>query len=283
MSRGRVSVTFQMQEASALTVVTARDADEAAARRAAEMELQTRLGRLQAEAAAMKQRLGEKHANVVAVSAEIENLKMRLAEFESGDARPRSLFGSRGVIDTTFSMDIGETVVVGTSRMRGGDKALIAAHGRPARRRHDAKRVISRRAAVRAYRWSACAGSWSVGFDAGQRGQHDVADHLQASRADRVERVLGRVPRFVVEVDDVDRRHACREERHMVVLHPRRLADEGVGQLQAVWPRPARGWSATASSCVSRRMRRSRSPIMSTRHERPERVASDPSCLATST
>jgi hypothetical protein len=30
------------------------------------------------------------------------------------------------VIDTTFSMDIGETVVVGTSRMRGGDKALIA-------------------------------------------------------------------------------------------------------------------------------------------------------------
>jgi hypothetical protein len=115
-----------MQEASALTVVTARDADEVAARRAAEMELQARLGRLQAEAAAMKQRLGEKHANVVAVSAEIENLKMRLAEFESGDARPRSLFGSRGVIDTTFSMDIGETVVVGTSRMRGGDKALIA-------------------------------------------------------------------------------------------------------------------------------------------------------------
>jgi hypothetical protein len=126
LSGGRVSVTFQMQEASAISVVTARDADEAAARRAAEMELQTRLGRLQAEAAAMKQRLGDKHANVVAVSAEIENLKMRLAEFESGDARPRSLFGSRSVIDTTFSMDIGETVVVGTSRMRGGDKALIA-------------------------------------------------------------------------------------------------------------------------------------------------------------
>jgi len=126
LAGGRVSVTFQMQEASALTVVTARDADEAAARRAAEMELQTRLGRLQAEVAVMKQRLGEKHANVVATSAEIESLKMRLAEFESGDARPRSLFGSRSVIDTTFGMDVGETVVVGTSRMRGGDKALIA-------------------------------------------------------------------------------------------------------------------------------------------------------------
>jgi hypothetical protein len=126
ISGGRVSVTFQMQEASALTVVTARDADEAAARRAAEMELQARLGRLQAEVAAMKQRLGEKHANVLAAAAEIENLKTRLAEFESGEARPRNLFGSRSVIDTTFSMDIGETVVVGTSRMRGGDKALIA-------------------------------------------------------------------------------------------------------------------------------------------------------------
>jgi hypothetical protein len=32
----------------------------------------------------------------------------------------------RGVIETSFAMDIGETVVVGTSRMRGGDKALIA-------------------------------------------------------------------------------------------------------------------------------------------------------------
>jgi len=32
----------------------------------------------------------------------------------------------RSVIDTSFSMDIGETVVVGTSRVRGGDKALIA-------------------------------------------------------------------------------------------------------------------------------------------------------------
>ncbi len=32
----------------------------------------------------------------------------------------------RSVIDTNFSMEIGETVVVGTSRIRGGDKALIA-------------------------------------------------------------------------------------------------------------------------------------------------------------
>jgi hypothetical protein len=35
-----------------------------------------------------------------------------------------ALFGSRAVIDTTFSMNIGETVVVGTSRLQG-DTALI--------------------------------------------------------------------------------------------------------------------------------------------------------------
>jgi hypothetical protein len=30
------------------------------------------------------------------------------------------------IISTGFTMQIGETVVVGTSRLRGGDKALIA-------------------------------------------------------------------------------------------------------------------------------------------------------------
>ena len=45
-------------------------------------------------------------------------------------------------------------------------------------------------------------------FDLRQRGEHDVADHLQAARADGVERVLRRVPRLVVEIDDVHRRHA---------------------------------------------------------------------------
>jgi hypothetical protein len=85
---GRVSVVFQLQESSALTMIGMRDAaDEAAARKAAEQELQARL---------------------------------------PSEGPPRIAFGGRSVIDTTFSMDIGETVVVGTSRMRGGDKALIA-------------------------------------------------------------------------------------------------------------------------------------------------------------
>ena len=35
-------------------------------------------------------------------------------------------WASAFVISTSFTMDVGETVVVGTSRLRGGDKALIA-------------------------------------------------------------------------------------------------------------------------------------------------------------
>ncbi len=121
----KIQVRFQMQESNATTVVTARDADESAARRAAEADLQSRLERLQASLGPMRQRLGDKHQDVLAVAAEIDNLKARLAGSDAGTT-PRALFGGRSVIDTTFTMDIAETVVVGTSRMRGGDKALIA-------------------------------------------------------------------------------------------------------------------------------------------------------------
>jgi hypothetical protein len=41
----------------------------------------------------------------------------------SAGVTPRA---SAFVISTSFTMDVGETVVVGTSRLRGGDKALIA-------------------------------------------------------------------------------------------------------------------------------------------------------------
>src|SRR5947209_10963812 len=54
--------------------------------------------------------------------AELETLARQAAALE------RAAGGRRlsNVIDTTFSMEIGETVVVGTSHLRGGDKALIA-------------------------------------------------------------------------------------------------------------------------------------------------------------
>ena len=117
---GRIQVTFQLQEPGAAQV-TIREEAESAARKAEEAELRARLDRLQRDAAALQERLGEKHLEVANAKREIEGLKIRLAAFD-GVAVSRG----RSVIDTSFNMEIGETVVVGTSRMRGGDKALIA-------------------------------------------------------------------------------------------------------------------------------------------------------------
>jgi hypothetical protein len=121
---GRMNVRFQLQEPGP-AMLAIREADETAARRAEEAELQARLERLQREAEAMQQQLGERNAAVVRAKMEVEGIKRRLAEGGSPRVVPRVGDG-RSVIDTTFSMEIGETVVVGTSRMRGGDKALIA-------------------------------------------------------------------------------------------------------------------------------------------------------------
>jgi hypothetical protein len=61
---------------------------------------------------------------------EIEELNMRLAEAQAGRATTARTSGDHvrrnTIIDTSFSMDVGETVVVGTSRLKGGSKALIA-------------------------------------------------------------------------------------------------------------------------------------------------------------
>jgi hypothetical protein len=48
-------------------------------------------------------------------------LEMRMANLDQAS----EAYGTRPVIDSSFTMDAGETVVVGTSRV-GGDKALIA-------------------------------------------------------------------------------------------------------------------------------------------------------------
>ena len=64
----------------------------------------------------------------------VVELRNRLADMniKLAEARQRKPGGSspkvhrRAVMDASFRMDVGETVVVGTSRVKGGDKALIA-------------------------------------------------------------------------------------------------------------------------------------------------------------
>jgi hypothetical protein len=63
------------------------------------------------------------------VEREIEDSKARLAEHRatgrSSNVTPTPRARS-ALIDTSFTMDVGETVVVGTSRLTGGSRALIA-------------------------------------------------------------------------------------------------------------------------------------------------------------
>jgi hypothetical protein len=61
--------------------------------------------------------------------AVVSTLRQRLVDtefaIETMQSRLRSSGGGSTLIDTAFNMSLGETVVVGTSRMRGGNKALI--------------------------------------------------------------------------------------------------------------------------------------------------------------
>ena len=113
-----LQVRFEMREPDGNAERRAAVADREAALRAelqhlfsAHTALESQLKRLDAahpDAAALRQRLAE---NEIA----IETMK--------GQARYAP--GGATLIDTSFNMALGETVVVGTSRMRGGNKALI--------------------------------------------------------------------------------------------------------------------------------------------------------------
>jgi hypothetical protein len=64
------------------------------------------------------------------VNREIVDLLERLNEHNNGRSNARggatAPLARSSFIDTSFTMDVGETVVVGTSRLRGGTKAIIA-------------------------------------------------------------------------------------------------------------------------------------------------------------
>jgi hypothetical protein len=56
------------------------------------------------------------------VSQRIMTLKSEL----NASSQAKTAAGLKAVIDTSFRIDVGETVVVGSSGLRGGSKALIA-------------------------------------------------------------------------------------------------------------------------------------------------------------
>jgi hypothetical protein len=64
-------------------------------------------------------------ADQAAARAQYEDLKRQFAEIERAARASANSSRARQVLDSTFSMKVGETVVIGTSRLKG-DKALIA-------------------------------------------------------------------------------------------------------------------------------------------------------------
>jgi hypothetical protein len=101
-------------------------------------EEEARLAALEKTLASLRQRLNETHPEVRSAEEQLETSRRQLETLRRQVAAqsrtpapvpaPRTvtpLFGGGSLIETSFTMRLGETVVVGTSRV-GGDKALIA-------------------------------------------------------------------------------------------------------------------------------------------------------------
>ena len=99
-------------------------ADRQAAIGAQRAELETKIRTLQ-------ERYNENHPEVQQLKNQLKALEQEQVRIRSEESMKRTnrmvatTAGRRAMIDTNFTMDIGETVVVGTSRLQG-DKALIA-------------------------------------------------------------------------------------------------------------------------------------------------------------
>ena len=118
---GRVSVRFSLRDAGGSEDALAGEV--AAVQKEREREVE----KIEREITRLQQKLVEaRSSNQENVAREVKS------ELEAMDRRKRSVGNfrysraARTVIDTTFSMDVGETVVVGTSRLKTNSKALIA-------------------------------------------------------------------------------------------------------------------------------------------------------------
>lgn len=135
--RDRLGVRFQLREPSA----SYSDAGAAPSEVIVELErevtrleeqLESATKNAQSRAEIGLGRPADQDQNIQELRSKVAQMEIRLARARSEQRRSslqsRSAKGgsSRAVIDTSFAMDVGETVVVGTSRVAGGDKALIA-------------------------------------------------------------------------------------------------------------------------------------------------------------
>ena len=123
LNAGKLVVNFRLAEPGPVVgVKPAADADSRAGRRAS---LEDALRAAEAEVERLRASSGEKRAEAIAASREKIAAIQKELEQEKALRDALTRIGGRSIIDTSFMMDVGETVVVGTSRV-AGDKALIA-------------------------------------------------------------------------------------------------------------------------------------------------------------
>jgi hypothetical protein len=129
-SGGRLFVQFLLREPGALAAEPAGLSDARAAEVQRELfTLERELSDLKLQKEKVAQLIpqgGASESDMHRISAQLALVTKRISELRrSMDSRAARREG-RVVIDTSFTMDVGETVVVGTSRLKGGGKALIA-------------------------------------------------------------------------------------------------------------------------------------------------------------
>ena len=140
--QNRTSVRFSLRD---VTITEKPAPREAAAQRSATrgtsaLEQEVSVAKERLETARAK--LTPQHPDIARLESELRAATQRLAEAKAAQAGEsvrqvegekgsrESLagpkFGDRSIMNTSFTMDLGETVVVGTSRLSANSKALIA-------------------------------------------------------------------------------------------------------------------------------------------------------------
>ena len=131
VSNSTVFVRFTLLEAASslsekeqVEAVIAEEARRSAETTRAVQERQSELIRLEAELRAAEQQKNE--AKVRELRSALARARNRSERTVQSTTRAPQRRSGGPIIDTSFNMDIGETVVVGTSRLKGNSRALIA-------------------------------------------------------------------------------------------------------------------------------------------------------------
>jgi hypothetical protein len=118
LNRTTVSLSLELEDLSGSTRAESRASE---ADRVLKM-LQDQYLELRRERAALREKYLDTHPQAVAVDAKIRETTRQIEEAEA--SRSAAMRADSSIVYTSFTMNIGETVVVGTSRVNG-DKALI--------------------------------------------------------------------------------------------------------------------------------------------------------------